>query len=91
MGMGFPGSSVVRNLSDNAGDAGSTPGSGEDADFNSGEGNSNSTPVILPGKSHGQRGLVDDSPWRCKRFRHDFLTKQELKGAGFLLEGTKLF
>ena len=24
------------------------------------------TPVFLPGKSHGQRGLVDYSPWGCK-------------------------
>ena len=24
------------------------------------------TPVSLPGKSHGQRNLVDCSPWRCK-------------------------
>ena len=25
-----------------------------------------STPVLLPGKSHGQRSLVGYSPWRCK-------------------------
>ena len=25
-----------------------------------------STPVLLPGKSHGQRSLVSYSPWRCK-------------------------
>ena len=24
------------------------------------------TPVFLPGKSHGQRGLVGYSPWYCK-------------------------
>ena len=24
------------------------------------------TPVLLPGKSHGQRSLVDCSPWGCK-------------------------
>ena len=24
------------------------------------------TPVLLPGKSHGQRSLVDYSPWDCK-------------------------
>ena len=24
------------------------------------------TPVFLPGKSHGQRGMVDYSPWGCK-------------------------
>ena len=25
----------------------------------------NNTPVLLPGKSHGQRSLVDCSPWGC--------------------------
>ena len=25
------------------------------------------TPVFLPGKSHGQRNLVGYSPWSCKR------------------------
>ena len=25
-----------------------------------------STPVLLPGKSHGQRSLVGYSPWGCK-------------------------
>ena len=24
------------------------------------------TPVLLPGKSHGQRSLVDCSPWGCE-------------------------
>ena len=24
------------------------------------------TPVVLPGKSHGQRSLVGYSPWGCK-------------------------
>ena len=24
------------------------------------------TPVFLPGESHGQRSLVDNSPWGCK-------------------------
>ena len=26
-----------------------------------------STPVFLPGKSHGQRSLIDYSPWDCKQ------------------------
>ena len=26
------------------------------------------TPVLLPGKSHGQRSLAGYSPWGCKRF-----------------------
>ena len=33
-----------------------------------------STPVFLPGKSHGQRSLVGYSPWGCK-VRHDLATK----------------
>ena len=38
---------------------GAIPGSGR----SSGEGNGNPTPVLLPGKSHGQRSLVGYSPW----------------------------
>jgi len=33
-------------------------------------------PVVLPGKSHGQRSLADYSPWGLKRAGHDFTTKQ---------------
>ena len=36
-----------------------------------------STPALLPGKSHGQRSLVGYSPWGCKeseRFRFHFFT-----------------
>ena len=29
------------------------------------------TPVVLPGKSHGQRSLAGPSPWGLKRVRHD--------------------
>ena len=36
-----------------------------------------STPVLLSGKSHGQRSLVGCSPWACKRVRHDLTTKQQ--------------
>ena len=43
-----------------AGDVGSIPGSGRSP----GEENGNPlTPVLLPGKSHGQRSLVGYSPW----------------------------
>ena len=35
------------------------------------------TPVLLPGKSHGQRSLMGYSPWGCKRLRHDLATKQQ--------------
>ena len=31
------------------------------------------TPVLLPGKSHGQRSLVGYSPWDC-RVGHDWVT-----------------
>ena len=47
---GFPGGSVVKNLPVDEGDLGSIPGSGRSP----GEGNSNSLPLFLPGKSHGQ-------------------------------------
>ena len=55
---------VVKNLPINAGDtrdAGSIPGPGR----SSGEGMA-TTPVFLPGKSHGQRSLAGYSPWGCK-------------------------
>ena len=71
--QGFPGDSVLRNLSANAGDArdvGSIPGSGR----SSGEGNDNPSPVFLPGESHGQRSLVGCSPWG-RRVRHDWVTQ----------------
>ena len=45
----------------NAGDLGLTPGSGRSP----GEGNA-IPPVLLPGESHGQRSLVDYSPWDHK-------------------------
>ena len=59
---------MVKNQPDNARDAGSIPGLGRSP----GGGNlqnpleSQPTPVFLPGKSHGQRGLVGYSPWGCK-------------------------
>ena len=34
------------------------------------------TPVFLSGKSHGQRSLVDYSPWGHKRVGHNSVTKQ---------------
>jgi len=36
------------------------------------------TPVLLPGKSHGQRSLVGYSPWGRKRIEHDLVTKQQI-------------
>jgi len=35
------------------------------------------TPVFLPGKSHGQRSLVGYSPWGHKRVGHDWAAKQQ--------------
>ena len=35
------------------------------------------TQVFLPGKSHGQRSLVNCSPWGCKRVGQDLMTKQQ--------------
>ena len=48
-----------KNPSASVGDEGSTPGSGS---F-SGRRKWQPTPVFLPGKSHGQRGLEGYSPW----------------------------
>ena len=57
----FPDSSTVKNLPANAGDLCSIPGSGR-----SWGRKWQTTPVFLPGKSHGQRSLVDYSPWGRK-------------------------
>ena len=35
------------------------------------------TPVLLPGKSHGQRRLAGYSPWGYKTVRQDIMTKQQ--------------
>ena len=51
---------VVKNLSANAGDtgdAGSIPGSGRSLG-----GGKGTTPIFLPGESHGQRSLLGYSP-----------------------------
>ena len=50
----FPGGSVVKNLSVNAGDAGLIPGWGRSP----GEGNGNALLYSCGGKSHGQRSLA---------------------------------
>ena len=33
------------------------------------------TPVSLPGKSHGQSSLVGHSPWGCEGAEHDLVTE----------------
>ena len=67
---------MVKNPPANAKDAGSVPESGRSP----GEGNGHSfcsTPVFLPGESHGQRRLMVYSPWGCKRAGHDLETEQQ--------------
>ena len=57
--VGFPGDAVVKNLPANEGDPGSVPGLERFPWSRYWK----PTPVFLPGKSHGQRSLVDLSPW----------------------------
>ena len=57
--MGFPLGLSSKESTCNAGGTGSIPGSGRSP----GEGNGWPTPVLLPGKSHGQRSLAGCSPW----------------------------
>ena len=66
--MGFPGSSVVKNLPDNAGDRVQFLGREDPLEKFHG---------FLPGKSHGQRSLVGYSPWGHKRVKHDLATKRQ--------------
>ena len=54
----FPGGSDSKAFVYSAGDPGSVPGS-ERRKWQP-------TPGFLPGKSHGQRSLVGDSPWGHK-------------------------
>ena len=66
--LGFPGGTVVKNLPVNAGDTrdvGSIPESGRSPGLEM-DWKWQSTPVFLPGNSHGQRGLVGYSPWGHK-------------------------
>ena len=56
--MGFPGSSVVKNLPANAGDVGFNPWVGKIPKRREWQ----PILVFLPGKSHGQRSLVGCSP-----------------------------
>ena len=58
----FPGGSDGKTSAYNAGDPGSIPGSGKIPWRRIWQ----STPVLLPGKSHGQRSVVGYSPWGLK-------------------------
>ena len=62
----FPNGSVGKDCDFHAGDAGDmslTPGSGRSPEG----GHGNSTPLFLPGESHGKRSLVGYSPSGCKK------------------------
>ena len=54
--LGFPGGSDSKASTCNAGDPGSIPWRRK----------WQPTPVLLPGKLHGQRSLVGYSPWGCE-------------------------
>ena len=58
----LPCSSYGKESACNAGDLGLIPRSGKILWRREWQ----STPVFLPGGSHGQRSLVDYSPWDCK-------------------------
>ena len=60
--LGFPGDSVVKNFSPNAGDMGSILGS--------------PLQYSCLEKSHRQRNLVGCNTWCCKRVKHNLVTKQ---------------
>ena len=60
--LGFPIGSVVKRIPPKAGDAGLIPGLGRSP----GEGKWQPTLVLLPGESHGQKGLAGHSPWGHK-------------------------
>ena len=61
--LGFPGASVVKNLPASAGDAGLIL-VWEDPRRRKWQ----PTPLFLPGKSHGQRSLMGNSPWGHKEW-----------------------
>ena len=60
--MGFPGGSVGKESTHNAGDLGSIPGLGRSP----GGGRGNSLQYSCLENPHGQRGLVGYSPWGHK-------------------------
>ena len=65
------GGAVVKNLPANARNgqrSGLSPGIGKILQRRKWQ----SSPVLLPGKSHGQRSLVGHSPWGCQGVGHDW-------------------
>ena len=63
MGRVSPAAQVVKEFACNVGDPGSVPGLGRSP----GEGHVNPLQLFLPGEPHGQRSLVDYSPWGRKQ------------------------
>ena len=70
--IGFPGGSVVKNLT--AKQEMWIQSLGWEDPF---EKEMATHLLFLPGKMHGQRSLAGYSPWGHKRVRHDFTTKQQ--------------
>ena len=62
---------MVKNPPDNGGDAGFNSWTGKMSWRRKWE----PTPVLLPGKSHGQSSLVGYNKWGHKRVRHNLTTK----------------
>ena len=62
-GRGFPGGSAAKNLPANAEDVGLIPDPGRSL-----EKEMEPIPVLLPGKSHGQRSRAGYNPWGHKEF-----------------------
>ena len=75
-GMGFAGSSVVKNLpAMQETQATQVRSLGQEDPWRR---KWQPTPVFFPVKSHGQRSLAGYSPWGC-RVRHTLVTKQHLR------------
>ena len=44
------------------------------------------TPILFPGKSHGQRSLTGYRPWGCRRVRHNLATKQQQESVSTMIK-----
>ena len=75
---GFSGGAVVKSSPANAGDIGDE-GSILGSRRIPWRKKCQPTPVLSPGKSHGQMTLVGYSPWGPKRVRHDWATQHTHK------------
>ena len=71
VGFGFLGGSDSEESAQNAGDMGSIPGLGRSP----GEGHGNPLQYSFLEDPHGQRSLVDYSPWGCKE--SDMMTESD--------------